>query len=66
VIGVVEDFHFSSMKEGIMALGIFPGRSDGSVIFRFSTSNAQHVIESLEKVWKQMAPGPTFSIFFFE
>ncbi|MDP4164780.1 MAG: ABC transporter permease, partial [Bacillota bacterium] len=64
VIGVVKDFHFSSMKEGILALGIFPGKSDGSVILRFSTNSSQQVIESIEKVWKQMAPGQPFQYSF--
>ncbi len=64
VIGVVEDFHFSSMKEGILSLGIFPGKSDGSVILRFNTNNTQQVIESIEKVWKQLAPGQPFQYSF--
>jgi putative ABC transport system permease protein len=64
VIGVVENFHFSSMKEGILPLGIFPDKSDGSVILRFSAGNTQQVIESIEKIWKQIAPGQPFQYSF--
>lgn len=64
VIGIIEDFHFSSMKEGILPLGIFPNKSDGSVILRFSTSSTQQVIEAIEKIWKRMAPGQPFQYSF--
>jgi putative ABC transport system permease protein len=64
VIGVVENFHFSSMKEGILPLGLFPDKSDGSVILRFNTNNTPQIIESVEKIWKQMAPGQPFQYSF--
>jgi putative ABC transport system permease protein len=64
VIGVVENFHFSSMKEGILPLGIFPGKSDGSVILRFNSGSTQQVIESVQQVWKRLAPGQPFQYSF--
>lgn len=64
VIGIIENFHFSSMKESIKGLGLFLGKSDGSVSFRFNTSNAQETIQSIEKVWKQLAPSQPFQYSF--
>lgn len=66
VIGVVENFHFSTMREGITSLGLFLRRSDGSVTFRFNGKNSQTVIQSLETLWKKMAPGQPFLYSFLD
>ncbi|MGC4021979.1 MAG: ABC transporter permease [Cyclobacteriaceae bacterium] len=66
VVGVIENFHFSSLKEGITSLGLFLGKSDGSVSFRFQAKNSQEVIQSIEKVWKQLAPGQPFQYSFLD
>ncbi len=60
VIGVVENFHFSTMREGISSLGLFLDDSDGSVSFRFSGGNTSEIIKTLEKIWKGLAPGQPF------
>jgi putative ABC transport system permease protein len=66
VIGIMENFHFSSMKEGITPLGLFLNKSDGNVSFRFNSSNTQEIIQSIEKVWKQLAPGQPFLYSFLD
>ena len=66
VIGVVENFHFSSMEESISPLGLFLGQSDGFICARFNGSNPREVIGSLEKVWKQIAPGQPFQYSFLD
>jgi putative ABC transport system permease protein len=66
IIGVVDDFHFSSMREGISALGLFLGPSDGSVCFRFKPASTTDVIQSIEQVWKQMAPSQPFQYSFLD
>ncbi len=66
VIGVVEDFHFSTMHEGITPLGLFMGHSDGSVSFRFNAFNSQEVIAAIEKTWKNLAPGQPFQYSFLD
>ena len=66
VIGVVENFHFSTMHEGITGLGLFLGHSDGSVSFRFSAADSQEVITTIEKTWKGLAPGQPFQYSFLD
>jgi putative ABC transport system permease protein len=66
VIGIVEDFHFSTMREGISALGLFLDNSDGSVSFRFNANNSQEIIRSIEKIWKGLAPGQPFQYSFLD
>ena len=66
VIGVIENFHFSTMKEGINPLGLFLDKSDGNVSFKFNSANTNEVIQSIEKVWKQLAPGQPFQYSFLD
>lgn len=66
VIGVVENFHFSTMREGITSLGLFLEKSDGFVSFRINASNSQDIIRSIEKVWKGLAPDQPFQYSFLD
>lgn len=66
VIGVIDDFHFSSMKKNISALTLVLGKSDGSVCFRFQPDKTGQVIQSVEKIWKQLAPGQPFQYSFLD
>ncbi len=66
VIGVVENFHFSTMREGIAPLGLFLGDSDGFVSFRFNAGNTQEIIKSIEKSWKNLAPDQPFQYSFLD
>jgi putative ABC transport system permease protein len=66
IIGVVDDFHFSSMKENISSLGFLLGKSDGSVIFRFQPDKTTEVVQSIEAIWKQLAPGQPFQYSFLD
>jgi putative ABC transport system permease protein len=66
VIGIVDDFHFSSLKNNISALTLILGKTDGSVSFRFQPNKTQEVIQSIEKIWKQLAPGQPFQYSFLD
>jgi len=65
VIGVVDDFHFASLKENIGPLGLFLGRSDGFVSVRFD-GDPRPVIAALEATWRRMAPGQPFQYSFLD
>ncbi len=66
VIGVMDNFHFSSLKSSISSLGLFLQKSDGSVSFRFKASDTQDIIKSIEKIWKELAPGQPFQYSFLD
>jgi putative ABC transport system permease protein len=66
VIGVIEDFHFSSMQKSISSLGLFLHPNDGFLSFRISAKNSQETIQSLEKLWKRWAPGQPFQYSFLD
>ena len=66
VVGVVEDFHFESLKQNITPLALYLGKSTGSVAFRFAAAETQDVIPAIEKIWKSMAPGQPFQYSFLD
>lgn len=64
VIGIVEDFHFESLKQNISPLAFFLDKSNDLISFRFEARNTQDVIGSIENTWKKLAPGMPFSYSF--
>jgi putative ABC transport system permease protein len=66
VIGIIDDFHFSSLKNNISSLGLILGQADGSVCFRFQPNKTKEVVSSIEKIWKQLAPGQPFQYSFLD
>jgi putative ABC transport system permease protein len=66
VVGIVEDFHFESLKEHITPLALFLAPSRGLVSFRFEAKNTTDVIQSIEQTWKKISPGMPFSYSFLD
>lgn len=56
VIGIVEDFHFESLKETIGPLVMFLGSSTDMISFRIDTQNIAGTIDLLRNVWKEFLP----------
>ncbi len=67
VVGVVEDFHFESLKQNVTPVMIFLWKKpDGMISFSFQSQNAQEVISMIETKWKEMAPGQPFTYYFLD
>ncbi len=66
IVGVLEDFHFESMKQNITPLALFLRRSRGAISFRFEAANTQDVIKTIESTWRTMAPGQPFQYSFLD
>jgi putative ABC transport system permease protein len=66
IIGVIRDFHFTTMKETISPLGIFLDDTDGSVSFRLESQHNREVIAEMEAIWKKLAPGQPFNYSFLD
>jgi len=56
VIGVVEDFHYETMREKISPLAFVLGTSPGMVSVKMSGSDVSATLRSIEDVWKKFAP----------
>ena len=66
VIGVVEDFHWESMRENIGALGLYLGHAPELISFKYEADQSSRVISSLERNWSEMAPNQPFSFRFLD
>lgn len=66
VVGVVRDFHYSSLKENIYPVAFVLSYSDGAFSFKFKASQTTEVIAGLEKVWKGISPGQPFQYSFLD
>jgi putative ABC transport system permease protein len=66
VIGVVEDFHYDSLRENIGPLMMFLGRSTGSISFRIKTDDVAKTIGLVEKEWGEFLPSVPFSYTFMD
>jgi len=67
VVGIVDDFHFESLKQSVSPLMLMLSkRNDGPISFRFQSENAQEVIQLVETKWKELAPGQPFTYYFLD
>lgn len=67
VVGIIENFHFESMKQNVTPVMIYLDKSpSGSISFRFKSADTQSVIQLLESKWKQLAPGQPFTYSFLD
>ncbi len=56
VIGVVEDFHFESLKEKIQPMGLFLGRSPNTLLLKVQATDMAATLRAVTGVWKQFSP----------
>ena len=66
VVGVVEDFHFSSLKEEIQPLAISAGLDHRVVAIRLAPGNPQDAISRVEAAWRSVAPKYPFAYEFLD
>jgi len=66
IVGVVEDFHFASMKVNIGPLAFVNANSDGAFSFKFEASKTKETIEALEAAWKKIGPSQPFNYTFLD
>lgn len=56
IIGVLEDFHYESMKQGIRPLALVIGNSPATISAKVNTSNMQESIKAISSIWHQFSP----------
>ncbi|TNE59260.1 MAG: ABC transporter permease [Bacteroidetes bacterium] len=66
VIGVVKDFHFSSLRDHIGPLSFWLGDSRSYISIRYKAAETQPLLASLENSWKRLAPGQPFAYRFMD
>jgi putative ABC transport system permease protein len=66
VIGVVEDFHFESLRENIGPLVMYLGNQRDNISFRLKTQDIAAAIGLLESQWKEFLPNQPFEYSFLD
>lgn len=66
VIGVIEDFHFESMKLEIGSLGLMLGKNAGVVSVRINSDSFEQALASIEGKWDKFAPHLSFNYRFLD
>lgn len=66
VIGVVRDFHFSSLRERIGPLCLVLGESPTVVVVRSKSDSPQQVVAALESLWHKFLPQQPFRYSFLD
>ena len=66
VIGVIEDFHYASLRDHIGPLVLFLGSNNNLVSLRLTTDKLSSTIAWIEKTWEAFAPGQPFAYSFLD
>lgn len=67
VVGVVENFHFESLKQNVTPVMMFMSkRPSGIASFRFQSQNTKEIVSYVESKWKELAPGQPFTYYFLD
>ncbi|MEP6684057.1 MAG: ABC transporter permease [Parafilimonas sp.] len=66
VVGIVNDFNFSSMHQNVGPLIIQLSDNYGSMAVRVNTKNVSSIINNIKSQWNIMAPGQPFNYSFMD
>ncbi len=66
IVGVVSDYHYTSLKDPIGPLMLYKSNYLTSFIVRAESANYQQLLASLEKIWKANVPNVPFSYAFVD
>ena len=67
IVGVIEDFHFSSLKEDIRPLTLVIANKDPGVIsVKLKSDNLRESLASIEAIWNENVPNQTFDYSFLD
>lgn len=66
VIGVVENFHYESMKQGIYGLSLVIGSWAGTTMLKSKTTDVQQLLTEVENTWASFAPDQPFRHHFLD
>jgi putative ABC transport system permease protein len=66
VIGVMEDFHYQSLRNNIGPLIMNLARSRSNISFRVKTDNISAVIDNMKEKWANFIPGQPFDYTFLD
>lgn len=70
ITGVVKDYHFDSMKEGIEPLVLLPKTRSGNkskyIFIKYNPAHLAQLLPFIRSKWKEIAPGKEFDLKFWD
>ena len=66
IIGLIDDFHFESMKKEISGISLVIGNSTGSTLIKTNTVNLNATLQKIEQIWSGFAPNQAFRYSFLD
>lgn len=66
VVGVVENFHFESLRETIGPLVMFLGKENSRIAFRIKTDDVSGTVALMRSKWKEFLPDQPFEYTFLD
>lgn len=66
IVGIVKDFHFSTMRENITPLIFTLDERKGFISFKIQSDDISNTVKSINKQWDALAPGQPFQYSFLD
>lgn len=66
IIGILEDFHFKSLKEDIEPLSLVIGNSPSIVSIKLNSGVSKAALKDIENVWQEYVPNQAFEYTFLD
>jgi putative ABC transport system permease protein len=66
VVGVVQDFNYTSVKQRIAPLMMMLGHNFGDVMVKINTGDLEGVLGSIRQKWNALNPSTPFSAYFLD
>lgn len=66
VVGVVEDFHFATIRHRVEPLFMLYNSNNGAISLRLRAENMPETLAFVESTWKKVNPGTTFEYNFLD
>ncbi|MDF4203644.1 ABC transporter permease [Maribacter sp. SA7] len=66
IIGVVDDFHFKSLKEDISSLSLVIGKDLGAISLKLEKGNVNEALASIASVWDSNVPSQSINYSFLD
>jgi putative ABC transport system permease protein len=66
VIGVIENFHYESMKQNIEGLSLVIGTWASTTMIKASTADTQKLLQTIETTWSVLVPDQPFRYHFLD
>ena len=66
IVGVLDDFHFKSLKEDIAPLSLVIGNSSGIVSIKLNNGGSAEALKDIENIWQEYVTNQAFQYTFLD